>query len=56
MRNVVSVSVEDEGDIGWDYVGHLMYDAGLSELRIVSNVPCEIVVRCHLLDVDLIRN
>ena len=53
VRNVVDVSVEDQAEIGWYDVGGLEYEAG--ELRIVSNLPCEIVVRCRELDVELVR-
>jgi hypothetical protein len=55
VRNVNDVSVEDEADIRWYGFGRLRYESGTGELRIVSNVPCEVVVRCSELDVELRR-
>ena len=54
VRDVVDVSVKDQADIGWYDVGRLEYEAESGELRIISNVPCEIVVRCLELDVELV--
>jgi hypothetical protein len=56
VQNVLDVSVRDEADIGWYDVGRLEYEADAGELRIVSNVPCEIVIRCQELNVELVRN
>lgn len=55
VRNVIDVSVEDEAEIGWYDVNRLEFESGSGELRIVSNVPCEVVVRCLELDVQLRR-
>lgn len=56
VRNVTGISVEDKADIGWyDVVGRLEYEAGSGQLTIISNVPCEIVVCCQELEVELLR-
>ncbi len=55
VRNVTGISVEDKADIGWYDVGRLEYEAGSGQLTIISNVPCEIVVRCQELEVELLR-
>lgn len=53
VRNVTDVSVEDEADVGWYGVSHLAHDEASGELRVVSNIPCEIVIRGQDLDVEL---
>jgi len=53
VRNVTKVSVDDEADVGWYGIGRLVFEEASGELRIVSNIPCEIVVRCQALDVEL---
>lgn len=54
VRNVIDVSVEDEAGIGWFDINRLDWDVVSGELRIVSNVPCEIVARCRGLDVEFV--
>lgn len=53
VRNIVGVSVEDDADIGWYDINHGSYDAVRGELRIVSNVPCEIVLRGRDIEASL---
>jgi hypothetical protein len=53
VQDVVGVSVEDEADIGWYDINHGSYDVERGELRIVSNVPCDIVVRGRDIKVSL---
>lgn len=55
VRQVRSVSVEDEADINSYPVNRVVHDPGTGALRIVSNFPCEIVVECDALDVQLLR-
>jgi hypothetical protein len=55
IRNVIEFLVEDAADVGWYNVSHLAQDADSGELRVVSNIPCEIVVRSHELDVEFLR-
>jgi hypothetical protein len=54
VRNITDVSVEDDADVGWYGVSHLAYDEESAELRVVSNIPCEIVVVTDELDVELL--
>lgn len=54
VGNVVDVSVEDEAGTGWFGINGLKWEPATGTLRIVSNIPCEIVVRCEGLDVELI--
>lgn len=55
VREVEEVSVKDEPKIGWYPVSGLEFDPDASRLAVVSDVPCEIVIRCRELDVELIR-
>lgn len=55
VRNVNEVSVEDDADVGWYGVSHLAYNEESAELRVIANIPCEIVVRTDELDVELLR-
>lgn len=55
VGKVTSVSVDDGAEIGSYTVNRLVYDATSGELRVVSNVPCEIVMQCQELDVELVR-
>jgi hypothetical protein len=55
VRSVLEVSVEDDAQIGWCGVSHLAFEPSARELRLVSNIPCEVVVRVRELDVELIR-
>lgn len=54
VRSVVAVRVHDEAEIGWYDIGRLTFDPASRELRITSNVPCEIVVECDELNVEFI--
>jgi len=56
VRNVTRVSVEDDADVGWYGVSHLSYDKEAAELRIISNIPCEIVVGTQGLDVEVLSS
>ena len=55
VRNVIDVSIEDEANIGWYDVNQLQYDPATEKLRLVSSAPCQVVVRCRTLDVELLR-
>ncbi len=55
VRNVTDVSVKDDADVGWYGVSHLEHDQVSGELRIISNIPCEVVVETDELDVELLR-
>ena len=55
VREVEEVSVQDEPKIGWYPVSGLEFDPDASRLAVVSNVPCEIVIRCRELDIEFIR-
>jgi hypothetical protein len=52
VGQVVDVSVEDEAGTGWFGINGLKWEPATGTLRIVSNIPCEIVVRCESLDVE----
>lgn len=54
VRRVAGFSVEDQAEVGSYGLSHLAYDPAVAELRIVSNLPCEIVVRTQELDVELL--
>lgn len=44
--------VVDHAEIGWYDVRRVTFDPADGELRIVSNIPCEIIVECDELDIE----
>ena len=55
VRGVTSVAVDDEAGVGTYMVTRVTYDVDSGELRIESGPPCDIIIMCEELDIDLVH-
>lgn len=56
VRGVTSVAVDDEAEVGTYMVNRVTYDLDSFELRIEPGPPCDIIIQCEELDIDLVHD